>query len=82
MAIINAPINAGIKPETVNPFTIKATSQKRSALITKVKRPRVRRVSGSVSNNNIGRIIRFSIPSTKATRRAVPNPETAIPDTR
>jgi len=66
-----APQNADQKPATWKPSTNDATAQKRSALITRMKRPRVRIVTGRVSRTRTGRMIALTSPSTSATTSAV-----------
>ena len=64
------PNKAGMKPETVNPSKKLAANQNKMAFKTKMNRPRVTMVIGSVSTNKIGRTIRFSTPSTSDAIRA------------
>ena len=64
-------MKAGIKPVTENPGISFATSKRMSALITKEKRPNVRKVKGRVKSVMIGRTKRLRILSTKAARSAI-----------
>src|SRR5690242_10724370 len=73
-----APSTPGQKPITTKPCTKLPTHQKRSPLITKMKRPSVRRVAGRVSSTRIGRRMVFTRPSTSAASSAAPKLETMI----
>jgi hypothetical protein len=53
-----------------------------SALITKVKRPKVMILIGSVNMNRIGRNKAFKIPRTAAAQKALKNPLTLMPSIR
>lgn len=78
---INAAIKAGVKPSTLKPGTILSTSISKAALITNVKRPRVRMFIGRVRMIRMGLMMALIIPKTKATRSAVVNVSTLKPGT-
>ena len=78
---IKAAIRAGVKPSTLNPGTILSTNKIKAALITKVKRPRVRMLIGKVRMMRIGLMMALMMPSTKATKRAVVKLSTLKPGT-
>ena len=69
--MINAPMNAGMNPSTVNPSIKVETNQNNPAFITNVKRPSVRRVIGNVKITKIGFRIKLTNPSTTATISAM-----------
>ena len=77
---ISEPINAAMKPLTLKPGTISATSQKSKALITKINNPSVSSVTGSVRMTSIGRMIAFTRPSTSAAIKAGTIPVTVTPE--
>lgn len=59
--------------------TIQATSRTIKVFITNVNKPRVNRFIGNVRNKAIGLITALTIPNTKATTKAVVNPDTVTP---
>ena len=63
-------IRAHTNPSTLNPGTILAARSIRTAFITKVKSPRVKRLIGRVKIRRTGFIIAFIIPKTRAVIRA------------
>lgn len=70
-----------------NPFTLKsgtiaATRRIISALITKVKSPKIMILNGKVRRSNKGRIKRLTNPRTKATKSAVQKFFTLTPGRR
>lgn len=67
------------KVSTVNPGTIADAKSIKRAFITKVKRPSVTTVIGSVRRRIIGFIKRFITPRTTATARADKNPSILTP---
>jgi hypothetical protein len=69
--IIRDARKAGINPSILNPFTIVATSISINALITNVKRPRVRIVIGNVRIIKRGLKVMLISPNTIATINAV-----------
>ena len=77
--IMSAPQNAGIKPITSKPSIKLATNQNRVAFITKVNKPKVIIVTGSVSITKIGLRIAFTKPKIKAVMTAAYQPDTSIP---
>ena len=66
-----APIQAGIKPTTSKPGTIKAVILIKKALITNVKSPKVRILIGKVKITITGFMKALMIPKTSATIKAV-----------
>jgi len=63
-------INAGINPSTIKFLTIEATKRIIRALITKVKRPKLKKFIGRVKRIRIGLIKILTNPSIKDTQRA------------
>ncbi len=63
--------NAGTNPSIIKPFTTVETNQIMKALMTKVKRPRVKIVTGRVKIKNKGRTRAFTRPRTKAAINAL-----------
>ena len=76
-----APINAGTNPVMVKPATIAEIPQIKRALITNVKRPKVKIVIGKVKIVIIGLIKALTIPKTRATIKAVRKESTSNPGT-
>ena len=68
---ITLKINAHKNPSTVKPGTIALARRTKTAFITKVKRPNVKRFIGRVSITRTGFIIAFIIPMTNAAIRAL-----------
>ena len=79
MLITSAPISADKKPLMVKPGTNHAASARHIAFTTKMNRPRVTRVTGSVSTISSGRMIAFTRPRTMPAASAVPGLATLIP---
>jgi len=77
-----APKTPDQKPATTKPWMNEPTNQKSRPLITKMKRPSVRIVAGSVSRIRIGRITALTSPRTRAATSAAPKLATATPGTR
>ena len=75
------PIKAGTKPAISKPFINKETAYISPALITKVKRPKVIMLMGSVRINSTGLIKALTIPSVNATISAVVKVSTLKPGT-
>lgn len=76
-----APKTAARKPWTSKPFTTPPKIQRRKPLITKVKRPRVKRLNGKVRRSKIGLIVILINPQRSANTSAVTIPFTSIPGT-
>mgnify|MGYP003962758415 FL=1 len=68
---MNAPTNAAIKPSTLKPCIKVEMNQNNTALMIRVKRPKVIMFIGNVSNTRIGLIMRFTIPRIIATINAI-----------
>ena len=75
-----APNTADQNPLTWKPSTNEPTHQNSSPLITKMNRPSVRIVAGSVSRMRIGRISALMRPSTSAATIALVKLATWIPE--
>jgi len=75
------PRSAIQKLETENPSTNDATNKKSSALITKIKSPRVNIVIGRVKRMRTGRTRAFTTPRKNAAISAGKIPSTVIPGT-
>src|SRR6478672_6575145 len=59
------------KPSTMNPLTTEPTNQKRRPLMTRMKRPSVSTVTGSVSRIRTGRMNAFTSPRISAAMSAL-----------
>lgn len=77
-----AAINAEPISETENPATILSTKRIKMALSTKVNKPNVRILMGSVRITKIGLMIALKMPRIKATIRAVVKLSILKPGTR
>ncbi len=76
-----APQNAGQNPSTSNPLTIEDENQNMSALITRVKSPRVKTFTGRVKISINGRISALTIPNTITVIMAAYQPPSLMPST-
>ncbi len=72
-------ISAIQKLEIIKPGIIAATRSTIKALITRVKRPKVKMLIGSVRTSNKGRITALTTPKTKATKSPAQKPLTLAP---
>jgi len=72
-----AKIAAG-HPSTLKPGTTLAVSKIIPPLMTKEKRPKVKKLMGIVKNRKMGAIIALEMPRTKEAAMADPNPSTEI----
>src|SRR5258708_4276159 len=77
-----APSPPHQKPATTKPWMNEPTNQKSRPLITKMNRPSVRIVAGSVSRIRIGRITVLTRPSTSAATSAEAKVATLTPGSR
>src|SRR5687767_7384389 len=73
-----APITPDQNPPTSKPSSQVPTIQKSRPLSTKMKRPSVSTVTGSVSSTSTGRTTALTRPSTNAATSAAPKLETLI----
>ena len=76
---IKAPKKAGKNPSTSKLGIILLTRRSKSAFITNVNKPRVRKFIGNDTNINTGLITAFTRASTIVTKRALVKSFTAIP---
>jgi len=72
------PTSAPQNPLTLNPGTTADTSQSIKALMTRRKRPRVRRVRGRVKKTRMGLMTALTRASKNAAAKAERNPLTEI----
>ena len=75
------PRIAAPRPASVKPGMSQATSASEIPLTTKIKSPSVSTVRGSVRIRMIGRITAFTMPSSSAATRRLPQPSIRTPGT-
>jgi len=80
--ISNDTKRADQKPLTENPGITPEAIKSKRALITKVKRPRLRMFMGRVNTSRIGLKNAFKIPSRAAEKIAEKNPSILIPSNK
>jgi hypothetical protein len=79
--MIREPNKAAQKPWTSKPGMTPDTIINNRALMTKMKRPKLRMVKGRVRRMRMGRKKALRIPRIAAEKKALQNPFTVIPST-
>jgi hypothetical protein len=76
---IKLPKNAAQNPATWKPF-MKLAAQNIKALMTKKKKPKVTMLKGKVKSLSNAPMVTFKTPKIMATKTAVQNPSTCMPE--